>query len=226
MRLPKLLATLERLYGAPDPPHPTDPYEMILHNNCGYPATDASCRKGFDALKSEVGLRPDEILAAPDRKLAGLMRLGGIVPDVRAARLKEIAALVKHTYGGDLGAVLKKPLPEARKALKKFPTIGDPGADKILLFTRTAPIAAVPSNCLHVPLRLGLGEERKNWAASYRSAQEAIRAELPADCDALLRAYLLLKRHGQELCKRSRPLCGSCPVSADCPWYQAMRPSR
>ena len=221
MSLPKLLATLERHYGAPGPPYPTDPYEMILHNNCGYPATDASCTKAFDALKSEIGLRPDDILAAPDRKLTGLMRLGGIMPDVRAARLKEIAALVKHTYGGDLGAVLKKPLPEARKVLKKFPTIGDPGADKILLFTRTAPIAAVPSNCLHVPTRLGLGEEKKNYAATYRSAQEAIQAQLPADCDALLRAYLLLKRHGQELCKRSWPLCGSCPVSADCPWLEA-----
>jgi endonuclease-3 len=223
MNLPKLLATLERFYGAPGPPHPTDPYEMILHNNCGYPASDAACTKGFDALKSEIGLRPDDILAAPDRNLTALMRLGGIVPDVRAARLKEIAALVKHTYGGDLGAALKRPLPEARKVLKKFPTIGDPGADKILLFTRTAPIAAVPSNCVHVPTRLGLGEEKKNYAATYRSAQEAIQAQLPADCDALLRAYLLLKRHGQELCKRSRPLCGSCPVSAGCPWYQANR---
>lgn len=223
MKLPKLLATLERFYGAPGAPFPTDPYEMILHNNCGYPASDAACSKAFDALKSEIGLRPDDILAAPDRKLTGLMRLGGIVPDVRAARLKEIAALVKHTYGGDLGAVLRKPLPEVRKVLKKFPTIGDPGADKILLFSRTAPIAAVPSNCVQVPIRLGLGEEKKNYAATYHSAQEAIRAQLPADCDALLRAYLLLKRHGQELCKRSRPLCGSCPVSADCPWFQGNR---
>lgn len=226
MKLVKVLAALERFYGAPDPPYPTDPYEMILYNNCGYPATDASCAKGFDALKSEIGLRPDDILAAPDRKLTGLMRLGGIIPDVRAARLKDIAALVKHTYGGDLGAVLKKSLPEARKTLKKFPTIGDPGADKILLFTRTAPIAAVPSNCVHVPVRLGFGEEKKNYPASYRSAQEAIQAELQAECGALLRAYLLLKRHGQELCKRSRPLCESCPVSADCAWYQATRPSR
>ena len=223
MNLPKLLATLERHYGPPDPPYPTSAYEMILFNNCGYPATDASCSRAFDALKREVGLRPDDILAAPDRKLTAPMRLGGIVPDVRAARLKEIAALVKHTCGGDFGAALRRPLPEARKALKKFPTIGDPGADKILLFTRTSPIAAVPSNCVHVPMRLGLGEEKKNYAATYRSAQDAIRAQLPADFDALIRAHLLLKRHGQELCKRSRPLCGSCPVSAACPWHQAHR---
>ena len=62
-----------------------------------------------------------------------------------------------------------QPLPEAQKALKKFPTIGDPSADKILLFTKTAPVAAIPSNCVHVLPRLGFGEEKKNYAASYRS---------------------------------------------------------
>jgi endonuclease-3 len=151
------------------------------------------------------------------------MRLGGIVPDLRAARLKEIAALVKYKFGGDLRAVLKRPLSEAKKALKRFPTIGDPGAEKILLFTKTVSVAAVPSNCVHVPLRLGFGEEKKNYAASYRSAQQAIRAELPEECGALLRAYLLLKHHGQELCKRSRPLCERCPISSDCAYFQNMR---
>jgi endonuclease-3 len=196
---------------------------MILYTNCGYPATDASCTRGFDALKKEVGLRPDDILAARDAKLRDLMRLGGIVPDLRAARLKEIAALVKYKFGGDLRAVLKRPLSEAKKALKRFPTIGDPGAEKILLFTKTVSVAAVPSNCVHVPLRLGFGEEKKNYAASYRSAQQAIRAELPEECGALLRAYLLLKHHGQELCKRSRPLCERCPISSDCAYFQNMR---
>jgi len=56
---------------------------------------------------------------------------------------------------------LEARLPEARKALKKFPCISDPSADKILLFTKTAPISAVPSNRVHVPLRLGLGEGKK-----------------------------------------------------------------
>ncbi len=222
-KLAKLLGRLEKFDGKPKRPRPKDPYEMILYTNCGYPATDASCTKAFGALKKEVGLRPDDILATPDAKLTDLMRLGGIVPDLRAARLKEIAALVKHEFGGDLRAVLKRPLSEAKKALKRFPTIGDPGVEKILLFTKTAPVAAVPSNCVHVPLRLGFGEEKKNYAASYRSAQEAIHAELPEECGALLRAYLLLKHHGQELCKRSRPLCDRCPISSDCVYFQTMR---
>jgi endonuclease-3 len=98
-----------------------------------------------------VGIRPEQILAASDKEIARNLRLGGIFPEMRSQRLKEIAARVKNQYSGDLDAALRKPIPEARKVLKQFPTIGDPGADKILLFTQAAPVAAVPSNCVHVP---------------------------------------------------------------------------
>lgn len=222
-RLAKILDLLEKRYGKPQPPHPTDPYEMLLYTLCGYPASDASCDKAFPVLKREIGLDPDSILAAPESKLAQIMRLGGIVPELRTKRLKEVAGLVKDVYGGSLRAVMKKPLPEVRKILKQFPTIGDPGADKILLFSNTAPLAAVPSNCVHTPNRLGFGEEKKNYAASYKAVQEAFRAELPAEHAPLLRAYLLLKRHGQETCKRNRPRCEECAVSADCLYYAKTR---
>ncbi len=222
-RLARILDALEKRYGKPKPPHPTDPYEMLVYVICGYPASDAACIKGYEALRKEVGLQPDELLAAPEAKLAEIMRLGGIVPELRAQRLKEVAGLVKHVFGGSLRAVMKKPLPEVRKALKQFPTIGDPVADKIILFSGTAPIAAVPSNCVHVPTRLGFGEEKKNYAVSYKSAQEAIRAELPPEHAPLLRAYLLLKQHGQETCKSNRPRCEECVVSADCSYYATIR---
>jgi len=228
-RLGKILGRLEKFYGAPKPPKSilatlsarADPYEMILYVICGYPATDVSCTKGFEALKKQVGLRPDDILAAPVEKLREILRLGGIVPELRAERLREIAARVKHEFGGNLRAVLQRPLPEARKALKTFPTIGDPGADKILLFTKTAPVAAVPSNCVEVTLRIMTGRTSKNYQANYRSEQDILRAELPEDCAALLRAHLLLKQHGQVICKRTRPLCERCPISSDCAYFRA-----
>jgi len=221
VKLIELLDSLEKFYGKPKVPKPKDPYEMVVYTNCGYPPSDAACTKGFAALKEEIGLDPDSVLRASDAKLTKIMRLGGIVPEVRAARLKEIAKMVNQDFGGDLRSVLKLPLAKAKKALKRFPTIGDPGAEKILLFTRTAPVPAVPSNCLHVPLRLGFGEEKKNYAASYRAAQDAIRADLPQEYDAIMRAYLVLKQHGETLCKRSRPRCQDCPVCADCRYFQS-----
>ncbi len=227
----RIVDRLEKFYGRPKPPQAilrslsgkADAYEMILYANCGYPATDAACTKGFEILRREIGLRPQQILSAPETKLLAAARACGMFPEKRVERWREIAARVKYEFGGDLGSALKRPLKEARKALKLFPTIGDPGADKILLFTKTTPVAAVPSNCVEVPVRLLLGEPKNNYPQNYRAAQEALRAELPAECHALLRAYLLLKQHGQEICKRTRPLCEQCPVSSDCAYFQRLQ---
>jgi endonuclease-3 len=142
--LADILDRLETHYGEQAAVGPRDPYEMILFVNCGYPATDASCTKGYQALKRDVGTKPEEILAARRAKLAKLMWLGGIVPELRAERLKTIAKMVTEEFGGDLKWSLEKLLQEekkgagkgirsAKKALKEFPVIGDPGADKILL---------------------------------------------------------------------------------------------
>jgi adenine-specific DNA glycosylase len=107
--------------------------------------------------------------------------------------------------------------------LKKFPVIGDPGTDKILLFANIVPLPALPSNCLEVPLRLGFGEEDKNYARSYRSIQQSLSDDLPEAFEARQRAYLLLKRHGQEICKRSKPLCERCPVTQECGYFLRLK---
>ena len=230
--LDDVLERLEQLYGPHKTTSPTDPYEMILYANCGYPATDASCSKGFEALKHEVGLKPEEILAAPKAKLTKLMRLGGIVPELRAGRLKEIARMVKTEFAGDLKAALKKCLQrerkhpgkgirDAKKVLQRFPVIGEPGGEKILLFSKLASVAAVPSACVGVPMRLWFGKTGKNYAADYRAAREILNAGLAETFDARQRAYLLLKQHGKEICKRSTPKCEICPLIALCAYFQA-----
>lgn len=236
-KLGQILDSLEALYGPQKAAGPSGPYEMIVYLNCGYPATDATCSKGLDALRREVGLEPEEILAAPKAKLAKLMRFGGIVPGERAERLKEIARRVKVEFGGDLTAVLKKWMQEekkqpgqglrgAKKVLQEFPVIGEPGAEKILLFSKLAPVAAVPSACVGVPIRLFVGEEGKNYAADYRAAREILNAGLPENFEARQRAYLLLKKHGQEICKRSKPKCEICALAAQCAYLQAQAADR
>jgi endonuclease-3 len=232
--LVRILDELEKHYGMQPAVGPSDPYEMILFVNCGYPATDASCTKGYEALEREVGTAPEKILAAPKAKLARLMRLGGIVPELRAERLRVIANLVNDEFGGHLKWSLEKLLQDekkgadkgtrlAKKALKEFPVIGDPGADKILLFARLVPMAAVPSACPGVPQRILFGAEDKNYGRGYRAAQEPMAAQLPEEFAARQRAYLLLKRHGQEICKRTKPKCEVCPVSGMCAYFREMR---
>jgi endonuclease-3 len=139
-----------------------------------------------------------------------------MLPDVSAEKLLTIAKIAYEEFDSDLRAALKKPLPQATKALKRFPSIGDPGAETILLFTRSYPVMALDSDGLRVLCRVGFAEEQKNYSATYRLVQDAIYGQLPRVCDSLIRAHQLLRQHGRELCKRSQPHCAECPIRNSC----------
>lgn len=216
-----LLDQLEEFYGPQEPTFPTDPYEFLVWWYCGYPASDAACSKGWANLTREVGIEPQKLLHAKPAKLSAALKAGGMFPELRTERLKEVAMRVQDEFGGDLCAALVGPIPQARKKLKSFHSIADPGADRILLFGGISPIAAVPSNSVHVLDRILHTSESKNYSVAYREAQRALASELPKTFDARTRAYLLLKKHGQDTCKRTRPRCEICPVRPLCGYFAA-----
>src|SRR5256885_15615231 len=87
-----------------------------------------------------------------------LFRSGGMVPELRALRLKELAMRVKDEFGGDLRSALTGPLPAARKTLKRFYSIAGPGAERVPLFDWIGPIRARPCYCVHVLGLIGRGD--------------------------------------------------------------------
>src|ERR1022692_2825972 len=105
--LARLLDRLETHYGRQRPNWPTDPYLFLVWWHCGYPASDASCAKGWESLKNRIGTDPAHLLAADHSDLALALMPGGIVPQLRAMRLKEIAARVQNEFAGDLTGALK-----------------------------------------------------------------------------------------------------------------------
>ena len=225
MQLLAIIEQLQKIHGRPKSPAFAGPLEMILWENVVYLADDKKRQIAFAALRDEVGLTAAKILAAPDNALLAVTRLAGILPANQVTKLKSIAQTVQDDFDGDLDQVLKQPLAQAKKSLKKFPGIGDPSAEKILLFCHAYPILALESNGLRVLLRLGFGEEEKNYAASYRSAQAAVKSELKTDFGWLIRAHQLLRHHGQEICKRTRPLCEICPLAKGCDYFNKARGS-
>jgi len=214
-----VLDRLEAYYGQQEPCWPVEPYEFLIWWHCGYPASDAACTRGWNALNEQVGIKPRELLRATEASLAGALKAGGMVPELRATRILEIAQRVENEFGGDLVSGLKGPVNEVRKELKRFPGIADPGADRILLFGCLKAVAAVPSNCTQVLVRIERGLERENYGVNYREAQSSIAAEVPERFQPRQRAYLLLKQHGQSLCKREKPKCDQCPLSRGCAYF-------
>lgn len=148
--------------------------------------------------------------------LADIAKRGGMHPQKRAERLIEIGRLAIRECDGDLpSALCALPLPKARALLKKFPSVGDPGADRILLFAGIAARPCVDSNGMRTLVRMGFATEAKSYAQTYKAATTALLA-VSSDPEWLKRAYVVLREHGKALCKRSAPICEPCPLDGVC----------
>jgi len=211
--LTALVEALEKAYGTPESPPTTDPWKLILRENVVYLADDEGRERAFAALKKEVGTRPRDLLKASPKTIQQISGLAGILAENSARKVRKAAEIAESEFGGDVSQVLDWPLPKAKRALKKFPGIGDPGADKLLLLAGRLPVLALESNGLRAMTRLGLAPDEGSYAAKYRAAQEGA----SGDCGWLWKARELLRIHGQKTCKRTRPLCESCALSSVCP---------
>jgi endonuclease-3 len=218
--LAKALDRLERLHGPQKSLPASGPFELVLWENVAYLVSDDKRARAFAELKKRVGLRPRDILEAPPEVLYSIAA-AGMKPELRVGALREAAETAMESFAGETDSVLSLPEKDAMRILKKFPGIGEPGAEKILLFSRARPLFALESNGLRVLLRLGYGREQKSYSTTYRSVREAVAEEVTTEVDWLIRAHTLLRRHGQEICKRSAPLCESCPLSEECAFFSS-----
>jgi hypothetical protein len=48
-------------------------------------------------------------------------KLGGPMPELRVAKIREIALAVVNDFEGDLSRILELPVAQAKKALRQFP---------------------------------------------------------------------------------------------------------
>lgn len=221
--LERAVASLARLYDVPAPP--SDPLAGIVWENIGYLIDDEKRAELFAEFKKKIGFEAREIADAPVHVIADIARRGGMHPQKRAERLSLIGRLAVGQCGGDLvGALRVLPLAKARTLLKKFPSIGDPGADKLLLFAGIAPCPSADSNGLRALARLGFCEERKSYAQTYKGAVAVLAAAAGGDAEWLKRAYVVLREHGKALCKRSAPICEPCPLDRTCAYRRFARP--
>ena len=222
--LADVVSRLEALYGPPEPPAVTDPFEMIVAESAAYLVDDDRRARGFARLREEVGLDPEEILETPTPVLVAAIRDGGMLPEHRAEKLVKAANTALEIGLDHLRKLIRMDPKKAGKLLQKFPGIGEPGADKILLFSRAKSTLGADSNVLRVLVRLGFGEgDDTHYNRMYRSAAEAVAPQLPEDYPWLISAHQLLRRHGQEICRRSAPLCEVCPLTHGCRWFLERR---
>lgn len=203
--LETFLDRLEAEAGPPDPLPAEDGWELVLRENVAYLVDDATRDGCMSALRREVGLEPEEILAARPERLVAVV--AGMRIHDRVERLRRCAQL---RLGG--------------APWRSYPGIGRPGVERIELFSGERAVLALDSNAARVLLRLGYGKRRHSYDATYREIQAAAQAELPRDVTYLQRAHQLLRRHGKTVCTRTTPACRSCPLRHQCAALRSDQP--
>jgi len=214
LTLREAVKVLREHYGPPMPPPTGDPFELILWENVAYLAPPSGRHQAFEQLIRTVGTSPAAILTAKHSALERVTAQG-ILKSTFAAKLRECARIAVEEFGGDLGPAIRGPVDMAKRALRSFPGIGEPGAEKILLFTGQQALLAPDSNGLRVLLRLGLIRDEKSYSRTYAASRQ-IAKDLSAEPAAMQQAHLLLQQHGQVLCRRGAPRCGECPLAFAC----------
>src|SRR4030095_115431 len=102
----------------------------------------------------------------------------------------------------DLDALGRRSPREAKRVLMRYPSIGEPGAAKVLLFPSAHAVLGWDSNGVRVLTRLGLVNEGKSYAQTSRHVQGYVEPYQERGVTWLIRAHRLLRQHGMELCKR------------------------
>jgi endonuclease III len=224
LTLGKAITSLREHYGPPTPLPTSDPFELILWENVAYLAPPARRREAFEQLKRTVGTAPALILTAKQSALERVTARG-ILKSTFAAKLRECASIAVNEFGGDVDAAIRRPLSAAKRALRSFPGIGEPGAERILLFAGQQTLLAPDSNGLRVLVRLGLVRDETSYSRTYAESRQVAR-DLPADPRVMQEAHLLLQHHGQTLCKRGLPRCDECPLALECAYARRTQGTR
>ena len=216
------MTELRQKYGAPPKPS-TNPWEIIARTAATYLVDDERVTETYASLVRRIGSTPEAVLNANPAAVKSAISGGGAFLDDRVRKLTQSARLALNLFRGDLKQIARIPRRDGKGMLRKFPGIGEPGADWILLVTRSQRGFALESNGLRVIQRIGFSEERKNYSASYRAAVDALeRVAASATYDFLIKAHQLLRQHGKETCTRTGPRCELCPVRKHCRYFASV----
>ena len=213
-RLDAILDDLQTFYGVLAPP-PRDPFTLFVWEVLSFHSSPCKRDGALAALKRIRALTPDAMWRAPQGKLEASVALAGPYGEQRLRALRTGIDLFRRSP--QLPAVIRGPLPAARRALKPFPRLGESGAHHMLLFAADHVVLPVDERVNRVGVRLGYAPAVAGFHRSSRAVRDAISRELPPAAEAFRRAFLYLSHHGAATCTETEPHCVVCPLLEDCP---------
>lgn len=188
------------------------PFEMavgaILTQNTNW----VNVTRAMAHLKSAGDFSVEALYALPVEELAERIRPAGSFR-VKAARLRNLLALIVRELGGDIMALAEMDMESARQMLLSVRGVGPETADSILLYGLNFPSFVVDAYTARICARHALAPED----AGYDELRELFMDALPNDVALYNEFHALLVRVGNGWCRPRAPRCETCPLAVFLP---------
>lgn len=183
------------------------PLEIIVGAILTQNTNWSNVEKAIQNLKSEDLLNYQSLSHLTVDELAQLIRPAGYY-NLKARRLKNLLEMVARIYEGELELLLADELVAVRENLLAVKGVGPETADSILLYACGHPVFVVDMYTHRVFSRHNMVEEETD----YRTIQDLFVDHLPQDIHLYNEYHALIVRVASTFCKKSKPLCGDCPL--------------
>ncbi len=160
----------------------------------------------IEALRQDGLLSFAALESLPIEVLAEKIRSSGYY-NQKAKRLKGLFAAIRED-SGSLETFFDQGTETLREKLLAVKGIGPETADSITLYAAGKPVFVVDAYTYRILLRHDLIAED----AGYEEIQELFLGKLPTEAPLFNEYHALLVRLAKEYCKKSSPLCDSCPL--------------
>ena len=182
------------------------PFEVMLGAVLTQNTSWRNVSRAIEALRQEGLLSFEALESLPTEMLAEMIRPSGYY-NQKARRLKGLFAAIRED-SGSLETFFDQDTRTLREKLLAVKGIGPETADSIALYGAGKPVFVVDAYTYRILLRHDLIAED----AGYEEIQELFLGKLPTEPQLFNEYHALLVRLAKEYCKKSNPLCDSCPL--------------
>jgi len=189
----------------------TDPLEILILTILSQNTNDLNRDRAMAALQDRFPTW-DKVAGSDAENIEKAIRVGGLARQ-KSRRIKDVLKWVRSTFGEySLKGLDDIPTSEARDMLMSLKGVGPKTAAIVLLFGLGRPLFPVDTHVHRVTTRWGLLSEK----TTAEAAHDILGGLFPEK--AYYSAHLNIIRHGKEVCRARKPLCGSCLLKRECPW--------
>ncbi|MFH1403546.1 MAG: endonuclease III domain-containing protein [Candidatus Altiarchaeota archaeon] len=188
-----------------------DRFEVIVGAILTQSTSWSNVEKAIGSMRDDRVLSPEGIRKADSVRLSGLIR-SSLYHNAKARKLKAFVEFMDREYGGSMEAMMREDAGSLRPRLLSVWGVGPETADSIMLYALDMPSFVVDAYTRRIFSRLGLFSDDADYGFMKRFFED----NMDRDVGLYKEYHALIVELGKRFCRKSRPLCGGCPLHDGC----------